>query len=614
MKVKLISFKGGGGTPYTDLVVQGENNERKTFNNTSELKAWVNQYGVTPVNFKCDNKFTILGSGGSSSNSDDRAMRDLSRAMSQILDKLKVIERGQCSIKSKVDNIQLPQLPQQNDIPATQQDITALLQILADLDTKMDTVLQEQQSSKVEMTHGFDAVKQKLAEVGVHTDEELKAFQDEMKTKFKYLFTDKTLEGNIKYPRCKNDMNKDVVYYSEDVSRSQEAFDRLVGDNQYVVDYDLSTERPVTGSDGQIIKKATIFKVDYDENAFNILRKHIEICNKVRANTEDVFDSDLHAKHNDGVNADLSREYNTIGTVYGFIGATMLSSLVFPANTIGAAVVALGLPKIINGTKTIGEMGNIIANNTVLGSSDKHMISKFRTDAGTVTQQRNSGVYNQFTLTDVKTDELLASTNDTDAYSIDIRLFVVNCKGCLIKRGMNDIRKRGTSFFSNKQAIKNKPYKVYVDKSLAVLPIEHDERLFNFYVNFYLKPYARIDAKETKNYHAYNYSQTGLDSNKSYFDLFVNAYFAAKKSLLHVGVNFLKIIDDMEYNLVTQEDILLYAQFLLRIKMCLIIQGMRAEKAEWMLHKFMHYDGTLSIYQGKMVQMRSTVQNGYEVK
>lgn len=371
------------------LVVQGENNERKTFNNTSELKAWVNQYGVTPVNFKCDNKFTILGSGGSSSNSDDRTMRDLSRAMSQILDKLKVIERGQGYIKSKVDNIQLPQLPQQNDVPATQQDVTALLQILADLDTKMDTVLQEQQSSKVEMTHGFDAVKQKLAEVGV---------------------------------------------------------------------------------------------------------------------------------------------------------------------------------------------------------------------------------YNQFTLTDVKTDELLASTSDTDAYSIDIRLFVVNCKGCLIKRGMNDIRKKGTSFFSNKQAIKNKPYKVYVDKSLAVLPIEHDERLFNFYVNFYLKPYARIDAKETKNYHAYNYSQTGLDSNKSYFDLFINAYFAAKKSLLHVGVNFLKIIDDMEYNLVTQEDILLYAQFLLRIKMCLMIQGMRAEKAEWMLHKFMHYDGTLSIYQGKMVQMRSTVQNGYEVK
>lgn len=124
------------------------------------------------MNFKCDNKFTILGSGGSSSNSDDRTMHDLSRAMSQILDKLKVIERGQGSIKSKVDNIQLPQLPQQSDVPATQQDITALLQILADLDTKMDTVLQEQQSSKVEMTHGFDAVKQKLAEVGVQKQSE----------------------------------------------------------------------------------------------------------------------------------------------------------------------------------------------------------------------------------------------------------------------------------------------------------------------------------------------------------------------------------------------------------------------------------------------------------
>lgn len=48
--------------------------------------------------------------------------------------------------------------------------------------------------------------------------------------------------------------------------------------------------------------------------------------------------------------------------------------------------------------------------------------------------------------------------------------------------------------------------------------------------------------------------------------------------------------------------------------MCLVIQGMTMERADWMLRKFMISDGTYNIYENKNIQFRSKdMANGYEV-
>lgn len=511
------------------------------------------------------------------------------------------------NLRSELDGInnQLLTLTQSssrlNSLVPSASDINAKLAVILN---KIDTLADEHRRSSTELKYGKDAILQKLNAIGVSNDEQFNALQE----KFKFLFAGKTYDGTIKYPKCSIDLNKDLVYYPEDATISREQFDKHVGSQQFCGEYD-DNDREIHDSEGNAIRSAVIFKFDYNEKVFKILRGHIEIVNTVRVSSEEAFNNDIANKRYSGVSAKEASEIEALNSTCEYLLAAGVGALAFPVDGVGiitGTAVKAGAEKLANPAKT---MINVVKEGIGF-KTDKSKVKDYRTNKLGFLESRKAGIYNQFQLTRVNRDELLANRNNADSYSIDIRLFVVNCCGSLIKHNWKDINDAGSKYSKVVRQTKKKPYSDFVVGSLAILPISSDERLFNFYCKFYLAKYTGVDISNI-----YAQTQTGIDSYKAYMDAFINAYFASKKSMIHVGAELLNILDDMDYTLTSSSDLLLYGQFMLRVKMCLVIQGIRAEKAEWLIHKFMHYDNTLNKYTGKLIQLRTEeMQDGIAVK
>ena len=82
----------------------------------------------------------------------------------------------------------------------------------------------------------YNKIEEKLEKLGITTDEQLA----ELKEKFKFLFEDRTYNGTIKYPRNKDDIHKDIVYYDRDMTLNDDDFRSVVESSSEYMDYDFN--------------------------------------------------------------------------------------------------------------------------------------------------------------------------------------------------------------------------------------------------------------------------------------------------------------------------------------------------------------------------------------
>lgn len=515
----------------------------------------------------------------------------------RILDELKSVKRLLAAIDTNDVSTQLTTLGQQ---------VTTLQPIdytnfLVQLDSKIDSFITEYRHDMIESKNGSTAILNKLNELGVHNDEEFKALED----KFSYLFNGRTMDGTIKYPRCKKDLNYDLIYNKKDISLNEQEFNDAIVDSQTYNDYDSAYDKPLKNS-----SLNTIFTLSYDEQVISVLRKHIEVVNNVRASVEESYADDLNNNHFKGIRDREAEEISTVKSAYVLMLTTLVGGATLPTAALGTIALSSVANIASKAVKPVKDFGSMIYRGIPALVTNDRKVKDFRGNGVGAFETRNYGVYNLMTFTDIN-DSALKDAHAENMYTVDIRLFVVNCMGCLVKKDWKDnVTRKGAHYFEALRGAEKKPYSAYVKHSLAILPIKDDERLFNFYCQFYLSKYTRID-----NMNLYAQSKTGLDSYKAQIDMFINAYFAAKKSMLSVASDFFPLLDKLTYQLSTNDEIIMYGQFLWRVKMCLVIQGMAMKRADWMLRKFMISDGTYSIYENKNIQFRSSsMTNGYEVR
>lgn len=87
----------------------------------------------------------------------------------------------------------------------------------------------------------------------------------------------------------------------------------------------------------------------------------------------------------------------------------------------------------------------------------------------------------------------------------------------------------------------------------------------------------------------YYYTEAGATAIKAYVQCFVNAFFASKKFLGYEGLDFLY---DMDKEL-TNDEKKRYIEFLYYVKYGLLLQGMDADFADYLIQKYLEYDLTL---------------------
>ena len=442
------------------------------------------------------------------------------------------------------------------------QDYNSLIEELSDISSKLDILTSEQRKNAIEQKYGQDTILNQLKDLGVTNDEQFQALFDRVG----YLFSDKTIDGTIKYPRCKEDLNYNLVYYDKDVTLSKEAFEKEIGAEQYCYEYD-ELDRIVKGS-----KRKVIFNLEYNKEFIDSLRKEIELVNTARVKTENVFEKDIEFEHYVD-DKDLIEGLDGISLIGKGI-ATKLSTV----TKIAKGVVKAGKGISLSFLKTFFE-------------TDSDLINNRRKNGLGTFEDRNTGVFNEYDFTTVDKNDMLSDEQNSILYVNDIRLFIINSKCCMVEKG--NMEKKNSAGNSYKKLFSNemyRPYYKYIEGSIVRLPIKDDIKLFNFYCLFYLSKITTVDKD-----HKYSKSTTGSESYKTYMDLVTNAYFAAKKSMLAYGITFLDMLDDIN-NIQNEETLQLYYLFLLRLKYCLVIQGVKAEKAEWFIQRFMEYDNTLNLF------------------
>ena len=150
------------------------------------------------------------------------------------------------------------------------------------------------------------------------------------------------------------------------------------------------------------------------------------------------------------------------------------------------------------------------------------------------------------------------------------------------------------------------PYASYINNSLAITNktgrVASDERLFNFYCQYFIAKYIKVNRKATR----YALTQAGITSYKAYMDIFVNAYFAAKKSLIFYNIDgtvngdrvlrLSTIMNSLSVTSFSKQDKKDVDAFLRMIKLGMIIQGMQKKKAEYILRQFIKISNLSDIY------------------
>lgn len=462
----------------------------------------------------------------------------------------------------------------------------------------------------------YNKIEEKLEKLGITTDEQLA----ELKEKFKFLFEDRTYNGTIKYPRNKDDIHKDIVYYDRDMTLNDDDFRSVVESSSEYMDYDFNDyEKKISDVDGA---KALV-KLDFvDKGLRDRLREHIEYVNALRLSTESAYRADIVNEARKGYTEREKSEVDGLMNACLFMGAlglistqTGLGSLdALATSGMGAVLTAKGVVSIksflawfkagVNSTQA--GLNAMLDSSPIYGDSVHSHMRTYRNKSSAFSV-RSDGIYSIFSINSISSIRLNSSTdlNDLmtrkDLYDADIRLFVINYLGCLQRRKALDTC--GTHFFGLHRDI---PYASYINNSLAITDktgrVASDERLFNFYCQYFIAKYIKVNRKATR----YALTQTGITSYKAYMDILVNAYFAAKKSLVFYNIDgtvngdrilrLSTIMNSLSVTSFSEQDKKDIDAFLRMIKLGMVIQGMQKKKAEYILRQFIKISNLSDIY------------------
>lgn len=463
----------------------------------------------------------------------------------------------------------------------------------------------------------YNQIKEKLEKLGITTDEQLA----ELKSKFKFLFEDRTYNGTIKYPRNKDDIHKDIVYYDRDMTLNDDDFRSLVDDKEEYIEYTID-DYEIKNTQN---KDIALVKLDFVSSEIRKnLREHIEYVNELRLATESAYKEDIKNEARKGYTEREKSEISGLMNACLFIWAlglistgTGLGSLGAVAKTEAGAVLTARGVVTIKSFLAMFKSGADIAKAFVDTMSDSfpiygdtvHSHMKTYRNSPSMFTTRNVGIYSIFSVSslsrnmNLNNDEINsdAFVTNKDLYSADIRLFIINCLGCLQRR--KRLEPFGTHFFGRHSDI---PYAPYIKNSLVATDdndrVICDERLFNFYCQFFIAKYIKYDRASSR----YASTQTGIMSYKAYMDILINAYFAAKKSMLFYDINgnvdkdrvvrLNSILSDLNVTAFSEQDKKDIDAFLRMVKLGMVIQGMQKKKAEYILRQFIKISNLSDIY------------------
>lgn len=464
----------------------------------------------------------------------------------------------------------------------------------------------------------YNQIEEKLEKLGITTDEQLA----ELKSKFKFLFEDRTYNGTIKYPRNKDDIHKDIVYYDRDMTLNDDDFRSIINDQAEYTDYTFDDYEDEDTPN----KNIALVKLDFVSSEIRKnLREHIECVNELRLATESAYKEDIKNEARKGYTEREKSEISGLMNACLFIWALGLISTGTGLGSLGAvATTEAGMVLTARGVVTIKSFlamfksGADIAKAFVDTMSDSfpiygdsiHSHMKTYRNSPAIFTTRDVGIYSIFSVSSLSknmnlnnNDEINsdAFATNKDLYSADIRLFIINCLGCLQRR--KRLEPFGTHFFGRHSDI---PYAPYIKNSLVATDdndrVICDERLFNFYCQFFIAKYIKYDRASSR----YALTQTGIMSYKAYMDILINAYFAAKKSLLFYDINgnvdkdrvirLNSILSDLNITAFSEQDKKDIDAFLRMVKLGMVIQGMQKKKAEYILRQFIKISNLNDVY------------------
>lgn len=463
----------------------------------------------------------------------------------------------------------------------------------------------------------YNQIEEKLEKLGITTDEQLA----ELKSKFKFLFEDRTYNGTIKYPRNKDDIHKDIVYYDRDMTLNDDDFRSVINNSEEYTDYTFDDYEDKNTAN----KNVALIKLDFvDSELRKNLREHIEYVNELRLATESAYKEDIKNEARKGYTKREKSEADGLVNACLFMGALGLittkmglGSLGALADSgVGAVLTAKGVVSIKSflswtkaGASAVVAGVSVMSDGIPIYGDSVHSRMKAYRNKPSALVTRNDGIYSIFSISSLSKNmnldkNTLNSDNfvtNKDLYSMDIRLFVINYLGCLQRR--KRLETYGTHFFGRNSNI---PYASYINNSLVVTNDSNrvicDERLFNFYCKYFIAKYIKVDKTSSR----YASTQTGIMSYKAYMDILVNAYFAAKKSILFYDINgtidkdriirLNSIMSNLDNNVFSEQDKKDIDAFLRMVKLGMVIQGMQKKKAEYILRQFIKISNLNDVY------------------
>lgn len=596
MKLKIKSLNKST-KPYTEILVEEiETGNTHTFNTTTDLTQYVkNHTDVELMNFRVEPSFSLLAD----------------KNMPKVVTHSKEGNRDYELLLKKIDGLSTQVgLLEKEKLPLT-------LPELKKIDEKLNYIIQLENENLKATKYSADTILSQLEELGIQTDEQL----NELRQKLKFMFKGKTFEGTIKYPKLKDDMNFAQVYYRDNVTMDEKTFKQNVSDNPECNVYDFSTGLIMT-SNGQPVRAKGFFKVEYNKENFDVYRKHLDLIAEERERMHNIFDMDVHSKNNDAINERFLKEVSSTTSVYKN-GMKALTDIVLSPLLIPVKALKLGAMSVVDSVSATKEYVNTkvrregrlkfgeMRHDAIFSRPDMTHISKedlleINSNLARVLSGEEKVKYHWYTNEEIE--------DAMEIYFMDLRYFVVNTRAMMVQKAFLNDGTRGTGFIKylkeshrEKKTHSERPYRQYFLNSMAQIPVEHDELLVNFYVEMYLK--YKTKTEKPKDNHYYNKTETGIKAQRTKMNCFTNAYFTAKRSLIGAVDSLYPILDDLDYKIVTEEDHQLYNQFLLRVKTCLILQGIKSEEAEYLVQKFIEVNGVyngvnLDYYEMKTIQHR----------
>lgn len=268
----------------------------------------------------------------------------------------------------------------------------------------------------------YNKIEEKLEKLGITTDEQLA----ELKEKFKFLFEDRTYNGTIKYPRNKDDIHKDIVYYDRDMTLNDDDFRSIINDQAEYTDYTFDDYEDEDTPN----KNIALVKLDFvDKGLRDRLREHIEYVNALRLSTESAYRADIVNEARKGYTEREKSEVDGLMNACLFMGAlglistqTGLGSLdALATSGMGAVLTAKGVVSIKSflawfktGVSSVQAGLNAMLDGSPIYGDSVHSHMRTYRNKSSAFSVRNDGIYSIFSINSISSIRLNSSTDLND--------------------------------------------------------------------------------------------------------------------------------------------------------------------------------------------------------